>query len=178
MAWIFPHDVAGWLSEAEGRALGELAAGRLVLELGSCQGRSTICLAQTARCVHSVDGHRGDAHAGRQHSLLPLLANLRRYGVRRRVVMHIGRFGQVLPVLAPVFDLVFIDGRHDARSVQHDTEVAGRLLRRGGVLAWHDYGIYPAVRAVADVWARQQECVPQILADTLAVAQGAKHGDA
>jgi len=51
----FPADVHGALSETEGRKLYELAAGRVVVEEGGFHGRSTICLAQSARIVYSVD---------------------------------------------------------------------------------------------------------------------------
>src|SRR5258708_4656047 len=44
----FPEEVCGWLTDAEGRKLAELAADKRVLEIGSCEGRSTICMAQVA----------------------------------------------------------------------------------------------------------------------------------
>jgi predicted O-methyltransferase YrrM len=38
-------------------------------------------------------------------------------------------------------DFVFIDGAHDYASVRADTENALRILRPGGVIFWHDYRV-------------------------------------
>ena len=42
-------------------------------------------------------------------------------------------------------DFVFIDGAHDYESVRQDTENALRILRPGGVILWHDYGVADGV---------------------------------
>lgn len=42
-------------------------------------------------------------------------------------------------------DFVFVDGAHDYQSVRKDTENALRLLRPGGVILWHDYGVAEGV---------------------------------
>lgn len=39
-------------------------------------------------------------------------------------------------------DLVFVDGSHTAAYIQNDTEVAYKLVRKGGVVVWHDYGVW------------------------------------
>ena len=52
------------------------------------------------------------------------------------------------------YDLVFIDGAHDAVSVANDIAVARELLAPGGLIAFHDYrspedpDIAPAVDAL------------------------------
>jgi hypothetical protein len=69
--WKFPTDVRGWLTPKEGETLAQLAEGKLVLEIGSYHGLSTICMAQTAKMVHAIDwcrGERGQAGDGRCHS--------------------------------------------------------------------------------------------------------------
>jgi len=43
-----------------------------------------------------------------------------------------------------VCDAAFIDGDHSRNAVLHDSRLARRLVRRGGVIVWHDYG-NPAV---------------------------------
>lgn len=35
--------------------------------------------------------------------------------------------------------VVYIDGDHGATAVAHDTELARSVLRRGGLIIWHDY---------------------------------------
>jgi predicted O-methyltransferase YrrM len=36
-------------------------------------------------------------------------------------------------------DAVFIDGDHGAEAVLHDTKLARALVRKGGIIIWHDY---------------------------------------
>lgn len=48
------------------------------------------------------------------------------------------------------FDLVFIDGCHEHRYVESDTENAYRCLDENGVIVWHDYGQIEDVSDVVD----------------------------
>jgi len=139
------------LTRAEAAQLQELARGGLVLELGAQYGASTIALAGTARRVHSVDWHAGDSMAGHMNSLEAYFANLRRANVTN-VVTHVGRFEDVLPLYRDgSFDGSFLDGEHDRASVERDTELAMRLVRRGGFFAWHDYGRFEVAGVVGRV---------------------------
>lgn len=139
-SWKFPADVRGWLSEAEGRTLAEIARGRLVLEIGSWCGRSTICIAQTAAQVHALDWGKGDAGAGWESVTPELLGNLQRHGVIDKTVVHVGSVSSVAPTLtAGSFDLVFVDGAHDLESVRRDLQVALRVIKPGGIIAMHDW---------------------------------------
>lgn len=108
-------DVLGWLNEDEGRVLYDFAnrSAGLVVELGSYQGRSTICLAQGAERVVTVDHMEGDAadHIEGGYELA-LRDNLARYGVGSRVqVLHSDTAGAAELVQEPV-SLLFIDGDH------------------------------------------------------------------
>jgi predicted O-methyltransferase YrrM len=48
-------------------------------------------------------------------------------------------------------DLVFVDGAHSYDFVVNDTRVALRLLKpTGGVIVWHDYGVWPDVAKALD----------------------------
>lgn len=135
----FPHAVAGWLTEEEGRELCELAAGKNVLEVGSYCGRSTICLAQKAAsvsCIDTFDG-RGTALPGNTYDMF--IRNLRRAGVRDKVTDYMGLSEEYLPELPPVYDLVLIDGSHNLDSVLRDAELAIGALKPDGLLVFHDY---------------------------------------
>jgi SAM-dependent methyltransferase len=136
----FPHDAAGWLAECEGRELARLAEGKSVLEIGSFCGRSTICLAQTAKAVAAVDTFdgRGTLTPGDTYELFR--TNLGRYGVAAKVQSYRGESAETLPLLPPVYDLVFVDGSHDRESVSRDAALARGVLKPGGLLAFHDYG--------------------------------------
>lgn len=144
----FPRDIAGWLRRDEGRALFDLARGKRVLEVGSYCGRSTVCLAQSAVSVLSVDPHDGRATPQPQETFGKFQANIERYGVAGRVESFIGTLDE-FP--GGEFDLIFIDGAHDVESVRSDIEHSLSLLAPGGLLAFHDYrspqdpGVAPAV---------------------------------
>lgn len=154
----------------EARLLRELARDQLVLELGVWQGFSTVVMARVARQVHAVDHFQGDPMSGQRDTLGAAWANLERFGVRDRVTLHIGRFEQVLELFEPArFDLVFIDGFHSGEAVTADYELASRLVRPDGVLAFHDYGRYgvqPAVDSIARALQLQVH-----LTDSLAVLE-------
>lgn len=151
------------VSPAEAERLRELAADKVVLEVGSWRGFSTVCMAQVAKRVHAVDWHRGDDHAGHDESLGPLIANLDRYGVRDKVVVHVGRSEDVLP-LFPIgyFDLAFVDAFHTAEAVRADIQLVMPLVGVHGKVAFHDYGRFGVKEAV-------DELGPIELTETLAV---------
>jgi hypothetical protein len=137
-----PEEVPGWLTVEEGRLLWETSAGRAVLELGTGWGRATVCLAQQARSVVSVE--RQDTPEAAEW--------VRRYEVADRV-----EFRRVAPDLAPErrgerFDLVLVDTEHHAAAVARDILTALRVLTPGGLIAFHDYPdpSWPDVRKVVD----------------------------
>lgn len=138
---IYAADILSAVTQAECGRLAELAAGGIVLEMGAHLGRSTVALASTALRVHSIDWHRGDGHAGYNNTLQEFIRNLDRYGLRDKVVAHVGRFEDVIPVFrARQFDLIFLDGFHEEAQVLVDFDQAKGALRAGGAFAFHDYG--------------------------------------
>lgn len=139
----FPADVDGWLTVEEGMALAELAKGKRVLEIGSYCGKSTICMARTAKEVVSVDPHTGIGTPEPRHTYDALLDNLERYDVSHKVEAYEAPFTADLLASTWRFDLIFIDGAHDYRSVTSDIQNALPLLADGGVLAFHDYRTHP-----------------------------------
>jgi hypothetical protein len=171
---VFPEDIESSLSEAEGRTLAELAEDAIVLELGAWLGRSTVCMAQTAAKLYSVDWHRGDEHAGLAPTLTPYLRNLQRYGLVDRVVSILGRFEDVVPAFgARYFDLVFLDGFHTYESVMADVEMIAEL--EAPTLAFHDYGVvasshgggaFGVTQAVNETFGE-----PTRIVDTLAIVE-------
>ncbi len=136
--WKFPADVRGWLSEAEGIALAELARGKSVLEIGAFCGRSTICMAQTAEEIRTVDPFDGRATPEPADTFSEFMDNLVRYGVD--VIPHRATSEVVASFEAKSFGLVFIDGDHSFDAVVRDAKLAARVLKPGGRIAFHDYG--------------------------------------
>ncbi|MGH7172711.1 MAG: class I SAM-dependent methyltransferase, partial [Gemmataceae bacterium] len=140
-----PEEIPGWLSVEEGRLLWEHAAGRRVLELGTALGRSTVCLAQQARQVVTID--RLDQAPAREWC--------RRYELQDRVEFREGEVEEIASGLEGRFDLVFVDTGHDEASVRRDIEASLPLLEMSGLIAFHDYPDpgWPDVRRVVDEYA-------------------------
>ena len=145
----WPADVPGWLKYGEGKALFDLCRGKRVLEIGSYLGLSTICIAQTAEHVVSVDPHDGRGTQNPYETHDAFLSFLEKYGVAEKVESIVG-----LTADAPSgpFDVVFIDGAHDFESVRADIEHAIERLAPEGVIAFHDYrsDVDPGVTAAVD----------------------------
>lgn len=132
------NEIPGWLGIAEAAELQRLATDANVLEIGSYQGRSTVVMAQVANVVVSIDHHRGDK-ACNGGTLSAFLTHLERYGVRERVVPMIADSVLCCSVMMNgYFDLAFIDGDHAVESVMRDILAVRRLVRPGGVMAFHD----------------------------------------
>lgn len=163
---VVPADVPGWLTEEEGRCLAAAARGRLVLELGSWKGRSTICLAREAALVHAVDHHRGDEHVGFGDTLAEFLGHLRRHGVADKVVVHVGSIADVDRVLGgTLFDLAFVDGGHDRRGMEEAIRAVRGRVRSDGMWAFHDYANpdYPEVRAAVDTFVAERRLAVRVV---------------
>lgn len=129
------------MSDEEVARLVELASGKVVLEVGSYLGHSTVAMAQVAERVHAVDWHRGDEHAGTEETVHPFLDNLEAHGVRDRVIAHVGRSEVILPMFrAGYFDMAFIDALHTTEAVVGDIDRVMPLVHVHGVVAFHDYG--------------------------------------
>lgn len=145
--WHFPYGVAGWLTPWEGKHLAGVAGGVRVLELGGHHGRSTLCMAQVATQVVSVDSDAASqAVAGEW---------VRRWGLQGKVRLVNERITENSRYCPPDdrFEVVFIDSGHDFASVWRDLEVARKHYPF--VIAVHDYPdpVWPEVRHAVDMWA-------------------------
>lgn len=137
--WIYPTDVDGWLTYEEGEALTTLAAGKVVVEVGSYCGLSTICMAQKAEHVYAVDPHDGRGTPRPRDTQELFCQNVKRYQVHDKVTLCNRPFEEV-DLSGIEADLVFIDGAHDFESVKQDAEKAIlQTLKPGGLLVFHDY---------------------------------------
>lgn len=134
-------DIPTALTDAETAELQRLAAGKDVLEVGSLLGYSTVCLAQVAAHVHSVDPHVGYPVENPRPTLGPFMANLERYGVREKVTVHVGFDADVLPSLRHhQFDLAFLDMTGLYEDTLRGIRLTVPLLRHWAALCVHDCG--------------------------------------
>lgn len=144
--------------------LSDLARGKLVLEIGSWLGRSTVAMARTALVVVAVDPHTGPPYRAEGSTFAEFQDNLRRCDVADRVVPIVAGFERAAQHLPRgYFDLAFIDAAHDYESVIRDGRYAWSCVRAGGILAFHDYigqdGVYAAVNALAERWHTKPQVV-------------------
>ena len=159
MSFKFPSSVQGWLSKTEGEWLSKVCGGKTVLEVGSFYGRSTICIAQTARRVVSVDTHAGDSNTGTANTFETFRKNLVQHKVHMKVDAKVGDFQTVGPKLPrQAYDVIFIDACHEYDAVKLDIATAEPLLKPGGIWAFHDYKApyHPGVRRAVDEFLRRK----------------------
>ena len=136
--------VPGWLTREQAEVLFTTAAGvppdGCVLEIGSHEGRSTLVLAgavpPTARVV-AVDPFLPDWRYGGPDTERRLRANLARAGLEDVVDVRRTTSAEVLAGWHGRVDAVYVDGKHDARSVCRDLRWA-RLVPAGGPVLVHD----------------------------------------
>lgn len=134
-------DVPGWLTEDQAREL--YAAARAagpdarVLEVGSHHGRSTVVLALAGAVVTAVDPFPEDWRYGAAGTEQRCRATLARAGVTDRVDLRVATSREVRVTWDEPLDVVYVDGKHDFRSVRDDLRWAGHV-RDGGLVLVHD----------------------------------------
>lgn len=103
----------------------ERLGAKRVLEIGAAEGL-TCCALLTRTAAEAVAVERDPERAARAREHFKL------FGVERRVILHEGDAGEILPLLDGEFDLIFLDGP----KVQYIKYLPDckRLLRSGGVL--------------------------------------------
>lgn len=158
--------ISGWMSRRE---LGWIAAQaqhcQAVIEIGSCRGRSTCAWADhlpAGGVVHAVDIWEGDEG---ESNYQQFQVNLADHIAAGRVVAHRGSAAAMVDLVPSHVDLVFIDGDHSAEAVERDWVMYAPRVRRGGILAGHDYNNiarHAGVRAVVDRFAPLAEHVGSI----------------
>lgn len=155
-------------TDAERDCLRSFAENGVVLEVGSYDGASALAMAESAEIVHCVDpfvNYGGDLI---EPSLERFLDATRRRRANGRIVLHLGRSDDVLPLMRDrAFTLVFIDGDHTAEQFRRDVAHGLRMLARGGTLAVHDFDLaHPQIHA----WGRT--LTHKLVVDSLLVVLG------
>lgn len=122
----------------------------VIVNIGACFGTSALAMleARSDAFIFSIDVQ-----------ICPLEAqHIQQAGLdTRRVVRVLGASQQVLQYWpAETVNMVFVDGAHDYASVCEDAHQAIRILKPGGILAFHDYGtpsLPHVARAINDMMA-------------------------
>jgi hypothetical protein len=143
----------------------DCADGSNLFEIGTFDGRTTLNLAQNspARCrIHTLDLPPGvepvfSLAEGERH-MVDKPRSGSRYEKHRATQPAVGNIHQYFGDSA-AFDyspykgscsLVFVDGSHAYDYVMSDSRAAMDLVAEGGVVIWHDYGIWDDVTRALD----------------------------
>lgn len=110
-----------------------------VLEVGSHEGRSAVWMLQNLLLHPESRLHCVDTWTDRR-VLSRFRSNVAETGRTSQVVEHQGDSAEVLKRLSGDFDVIYIDGNHEARCVLTDAALAWSLLEPGGWLIFDDYG--------------------------------------
>jgi hypothetical protein len=159
IALLEPVAVDGTVSLLELLCLARLvraARPRTILEIGTFDGRTTLNLAANApdATVHTLDlpaaAPTALAVEPSERTFIEKPASGARFVGRpeaARIVQHFGDSATFeFAPLAESVDLAFVDGSHAYDYVVSDSRRVRALLpARGGVIVWHDYGIWPGV---------------------------------
>lgn len=144
-----------------------------IFEIGTFDGRTTLNLAlnqQGTGRVFTLDlppeaPTKFDVEKGERHFIDKPASGARYVARERELPEVVGRITQLYGDSAS-FDyaeyegscsLVFVDGSHAYDYAVADTRTAMKLIRPGGVIIWHDYGIWKGVtEALNEIEEREQ----------------------
>lgn len=135
------------------------------LEIGSWVGSSAIAMAVVnprvhVRCIDHFEGNDNDRigsvaeQIGNDTVEETFHQNVRRAGVSSQVMLTKGRAEEKLPGIRDgAFHLVFLDAKHDYRSLATQIEACLPKVKKNGILCGHDYSdAFPGVKqAVAEL---------------------------
>ena len=199
-ARILPYaSIDGWLTVDEAIALYELARdlpdeGPRAVEIGSWQGKSTVCLARGLAgkvdprlvCIDPFDASGDDQSTGMYGARADGLGgplrrafehNLDAAGVRGLVDVRQGYSHELAAAVDGPFDLLFLDGDHGYEAVRRDFDDWAPKLRPGGVLAMHDvrHAVHEGPRrVVAERVEADAQWVDRRYVDSMFVARRAR----
>lgn len=161
--------VAGWFSPEEGLAFhraGRSVTGRgVIVEIGSWQGKSTICLAKGSLAGSRAEIHAIDPHIGsEEHQLKGAVwtfdqfqSNIARFGVSEIVRPIVKMSWDAAKDFSLPIEFLFIDGAHDYDSVKKDVADWFPKLLPGGWVAFHDSDWPGVTRTLGeDIYKSQQ----------------------
>lgn len=145
--------LGGWLSYTEGKLLFDLAkqaSGKgAIVEIGSWQGKSSICMGLGSKAgksvpVYAVDPHTGsiehhqEAQSGKVWTFDIFKKNITENKVDDVVRPLVKMSGDAAKEFSEPVEVIFIDGAHDYDNVKLDFDAWTAKLVVGGFVAFHD----------------------------------------
>jgi len=147
--------VQGFLHSSELEQLCDLACGKDVLEVGSFMGLSAWGMAITAHSLWCVDpfdsATDGQRRTGQVTTLEAFKHAVSRYSHVKYFVGTSEEAAKQTSMMEP-FDMIFIDANHTYEDCLADIQRWWPLVKKGGVLAGHDYlhAAFPGVAKAFD----------------------------
>ncbi len=133
------NQIDGYLHILEGEKLQELAFGKDVFEIGAFKGRSTVCMASTAKSVLTLDTFKADFTGQIQEdSETTLKEFLHNISESPNITYIIGESPKDIPK-NKTFDFFFVDGLHEYSIVRREIEAIQQIARPDYIIAFHDY---------------------------------------
>lgn len=145
------ENIGGWLTEAEGLSLYNIAkkikTGNLIVEVGSWKGKSTICLGNGSKDgnnakIFAIDPHTGSSEHqkmfGKVDTFEEFKENINRAGVSEFVEPVRETSENAAKNFNQKIEFAFIDGAHEYSFVKLDFNLWFPKVMNGGFLAFHD----------------------------------------
>lgn len=155
--------IRGWMSDDELNWLASTASHyRAVVEIGSYCGRSSRAIADNlpnGGVLYCVDAWKpfecvppvittSDEGEAVYAEFLRNMSDVIDSGTV--VVRRMGSVKAAVTLNQDAVDFVFIDGDHSYEAVYQDIRLWLPVIKSGGVIAGHDYGVYPGVVQAVD----------------------------
>ena len=136
-------DIPGWLTPHEGvflsKAAKSLRAGGAIVEIGSFQGKSTICLAQSGEKVYAIDPHKGVVSGTKTSpTFSKFKKNISEAKVDSLVIPIVKTSQEAAKGWKKPIKFLFIDGLHDRDHALEDFFLWSAHVTPGGMIAMHD----------------------------------------
>lgn len=145
------NDVAGFLAIDEGvflyKAAKKCEGKGVAVEIGSWQGKSTICFALGIQKASGIKFYAIDPHTGSpEHQIAgkpvwtfdKFVQNLKAYNVYDLVTPLCMTSQAAAGAFKEEIEFLFIDGAHEYESVSSDFNLWAPYLMNGGVISFHD----------------------------------------
>ncbi|MBI4843557.1 MAG: class I SAM-dependent methyltransferase [Nitrospirae bacterium] len=138
--------IDGWLTERELKLLlsysSKVKKGKVILEIGSWKGRSTLCLLEGAKKNHAkvvaVDTFKGSAEHGDVDTYDEFIANINRHADYGNLEVIRDASENAAQKWNGEISLLFIDGSHKYEDVEKDFNSWEGKVEKGGYILFHD----------------------------------------
>jgi len=125
---------------------------KMILEIGTANGGALFCFSKQAAdnaTIISIDLPRGKFGGGYPKWKIPIYQAFKKQNQKLFLLREDSHKKETLERVKAILngekmDFLFIDGDHTYEGVKKDFEMYGSLVRKGGVIAFHDIVLHPS----------------------------------